>query len=144
MLGPARYFRLHTESVKFATQGVEHSMNVRLALTAFASGPTAKIRTTLGLDLPAWREGKALEITRRDFTARGVLELALPPLDRPRVLTGRRGHDEFFYAEAPVALARDRVSSTRASSLSPASEEIECPSPVRAASRVRRWMSWSR
>ena len=36
MLGPARYFRLHTESVKFATQGVEHSMNVRLALTAFA------------------------------------------------------------------------------------------------------------
>ncbi len=78
--------------------------NFRLALTAFASGPTAKIRTTLGLDLPAWREGKTLEITRRNFTARGVLELALPPLDRPRVLTGRRGNDEYFYAEAPVAL----------------------------------------
>ncbi len=77
----------------------------RLALTAFTAGAPARVRTTLGLDLPAWRDGKFFELERTDFAARGLLELTLPPAERPRVLTGRRGADDYFYAEAPVAVS---------------------------------------
>ncbi|MCX6953196.1 MAG: VIT domain-containing protein [Verrucomicrobia bacterium] len=76
----------------------------RLAVVALTGGPAAQVRTTLGLDVPAWRDGRFMELERTNFTARGLLELTLPPGDRPRVLTGRHGDDEYFYAEAPVAL----------------------------------------
>lgn len=77
----------------------------RLALTAFTTGTPAQVRTTLDLDLPAWRDGKFFELERTDFSARGILELTLPPAERPRVLTGRRAADDYFYAEAPVAIS---------------------------------------
>jgi tetratricopeptide (TPR) repeat protein len=75
----------------------------RLALTVFTGGSTpAEVRTTLPLQLPAWREGKFLELERTDFAARGVLELTLPEIARARVLTERRGEKEYFYAEVPA------------------------------------------
>ena len=77
--------------------------NFRLAVSALAGGTPGKVHTTLGLELPAWREGRHLEIARTDFRARGMLELALPALDRPGAITGRHGAEEFFYAEAPAA-----------------------------------------
>ncbi|MDD2763959.1 MAG: VIT domain-containing protein [Opitutaceae bacterium] len=75
----------------------------RLALTAYAAGRTpAQVRTTLALELPAWRDGKFLEIERTNFTARGLVELSLPLLEHPRVLTERFREQEYFYAEVPV------------------------------------------
>ena len=75
----------------------------RLVVTVRGSETeAAKARTTLALDLPAWREGRFLEIERTDFTARGLLELELPVMQRPSVLTGRHEDREYFYAEVPV------------------------------------------
>ena len=78
----------------------------RLAATVFTGdGGPAEARTTLPLELPRWRDGKFLEIERTDFAARGLLELRLPAATRPRVLTERRGHEEYFYAEVPAGAA---------------------------------------
>ena len=74
-----------------------------LAATVFTGGTTpAQAHTTLPLELPAWRDGKLLEIDREEFVARGLLELKLPELERARVLTERRGDKEYFYAEVPT------------------------------------------
>jgi len=83
----------------------EHPLqHFRLAATVFTGdGGPAEARTTLPLELPHWRDGKFLEIERTDFTARGLLELKLPAAAHPRVLTERRGGEEYFYAEVPVA-----------------------------------------
>ncbi len=62
----------------------------------------AKINTTLPLQLPDWKEGKFLEIKRKRFVARGIFELELPLVDHPKVLTERRGDDDYFYAEIPA------------------------------------------
>lgn len=70
--------------------------------TLATNGSPAKVRTTLPLELPAWRDGKSLEIERADFPARGLLELKLPPLDRPSVITGYADNIEYFYADLPV------------------------------------------
>jgi hypothetical protein len=78
--------------------------NFRLALTVYAAGSTpAQVRTTMDLALPAWRDGRFLEIERSDFNARGLLELSLPRMEHPRVLTGRFQEKEYFYAEVPAA-----------------------------------------
>ena len=78
--------------------------NFRLALSILSNGDApAQVRTTLPLELPAWRDGKFLEVERTDFAARGLIELSLPPIDRPGVVTGRFGEAEYFYAEIPVA-----------------------------------------
>ena len=75
----------------------------RLAATVFTGdGGPAEAHTTLPLELPHWRDGKFLVIERSDFAARGLLELKLPLAPHPRVLTERRGADEYFYAEVPV------------------------------------------
>ena len=72
----------------------------RLAATVFTGGTTpAQARTTLALELPAWRDGKFLEIEREDFAASGLLELKLPELEHARILTEKRGDREYFYAE---------------------------------------------
>ncbi len=77
--------------------------NFRLAVTVLGrETEAAKARTTLALELPAWREGRFLEIERTDFTARGLLELELPVMQHPSVLTGRHEDRENFYAEVPV------------------------------------------
>ena len=76
----------------------------RLAATVFTGGTTpAEARTTLPLELPAWRDSRFLEIEREDFAARGLLELKLPKIDHPRVLTEQRGDQQYFYAEVPMA-----------------------------------------
>ena len=82
----------------------EHPLqHFRLAATVFTGdGGPAEARTTLPLELPHWRDGKFLEIERNDFSARGLLELKLPAAVHPRVLTERRGGEEYFYAEVPV------------------------------------------
>ena len=75
----------------------------RLAVTVRGrETEAAKARTTLALELPAWREGHFLEIEKTDFTARGLLELELPVMQHPSVLTGRHEDREYFYAEVPV------------------------------------------
>jgi tetratricopeptide (TPR) repeat protein len=75
----------------------------RLAVRTLApTGAPAQARTTLPLELPAWRDGQSLAIERTDFAARGLLELTLPPAARPAVITGRAGDTEYFYAETPV------------------------------------------
>jgi Ca-activated chloride channel family protein len=81
----------------------------RLAVSAFAEGATAQARTTLGLTLPAWRDGKFMDLERSNFDAHGLLEISLPPTRHPRVLTGRHGDKSYFYAEAAVGVtARPR------------------------------------
>ena len=67
---------------------------------------SAKARTTLPLDLPAWQDAKFLEVERSQFTARGVFELELPRIERPQGLTERRGDKEYFYAEIPMATGK--------------------------------------
>ncbi|HEY0944530.1 MAG TPA: VIT domain-containing protein [Opitutaceae bacterium] len=77
----------------------------RLSLTAHA-GETVPVttRNTLGLDLPAWQSQRALVIEKADFAAQGVLEIALPPAHRPRVIAGEHGGARYFYGEVPVDL----------------------------------------
>jgi tetratricopeptide (TPR) repeat protein len=78
----------------------------RLAATVFTGGGSpAEARTTLPLELPAWRDGKFLEIARENFAARGLLELRLPKTERANVLTERLGEKEYFYAEVPIGAA---------------------------------------
>ena len=82
----------------------------RLAATVFTEGGSpAEARTTLPLELPAWRDGKFLEIARDNFAARGLLELRLPKTERPNVLTERFGDKEYFYAEVPIGAAAPLV-----------------------------------
>lgn len=69
-----------------------------------AGAADVKARTTLPLQLPAWEEARALHLARNDFTVRGVVELRLPPLKSPEVITERRQETEYFYAEVPVPL----------------------------------------
>jgi Ca-activated chloride channel family protein len=77
--------------------------NFHFALSAVSGGGAPPhVRTSLPLELPAWRDGKFLEIERTDFAARGLIELSLPPMERPVVITGRFGESEYFYAEASV------------------------------------------
>jgi len=59
-------------------------------------------RTTLALPLPSWKESRRLEVERENFKAEGVVELRLPALAAPAVITGTHGQDEYFVAELPV------------------------------------------
>jgi len=67
---------------------------------------SVKARTTLPFELPVWQNEKRLKVERTQFTARGVFELELPRAERPRVLTERRGDNDYFYAEVPVAAVK--------------------------------------
>ena len=62
----------------------------------------AQARTTLPLKLPDWKDGRMLSVKQGDFDARGLLELNLPPLKAPALLTQRIGAHEYFCAEIPV------------------------------------------
>jgi tetratricopeptide (TPR) repeat protein len=85
----------------------EHPLqHFRLTATVFTGdGSPAEARTTLPLELPHWRDGRFLEVERTDFAARGLLELKLPKIEHPRVLTERRGELEYYYAEVPLVAA---------------------------------------
>lgn len=82
----------------------------RLAVAAFSDGTkTPKARTTLGFDLPAWRDARFLDIEKTDFKAKGLFELTLPPVEHARVITGKLEDKEYFYAEVQItgsAMAR--------------------------------------
>ncbi|MEZ4382199.1 MAG: VIT domain-containing protein [Nannocystaceae bacterium] len=56
-------------------------------------------RDSLGLALPAWREDFVVEVERENFRAQGVLEVAIPPSERPALTTERRGERTYFRAE---------------------------------------------
>ncbi|MFT3869265.1 MAG: VIT domain-containing protein [Nibricoccus sp.] len=72
----------------------------RLSVVAFSDGTKEpKTRTTLGLDLPAWRDARFLDVEKTDFKARGLFELMLPPSEHARVITGKQEDKEYFYAE---------------------------------------------
>ena len=79
----------------------------RFTLRLAARGPAAApvvARDTLGLSLGPWRERQVIEVERRDFTARGLLELTLPSGDRPAVTTERRADRTYFRAEQALTL----------------------------------------
>lgn len=72
----------------------------RLSVAAFSDGTKEpKARTTLGLDLPLWRDARFLDIEKTDFKARGLFELTLPPVEHARIITGKLEDKEYFYAE---------------------------------------------
>ncbi len=77
--------------------------NFDLLVEMPAGAADVKARTTLPLQLPAWEDARALHLARNDFVARGIVELRLPRLSGPEVITERHGETEYFYAEAPVA-----------------------------------------
>jgi len=68
------------------------------------TNPTAtpEVHTNLDLTLPPWQDQQVMEVERDDFNARGMLEVTLPKLDHPKVITGRYQGNEYFYAEIPV------------------------------------------
>lgn len=79
----------------------------RLAVTIHTAETAApKARTTLPLELPAWQNANLLEVEHTQFAARGVFELELPRTTHPELLTEKRGDNEYFYAEVPVAAAK--------------------------------------
>ena len=75
--------------------------NLRLTVHT-AGGSPAIARTTLPLELPAWENAQLLTIERSGFDARGVLELDLPRIAAPALITQRLGDREYFYGELPV------------------------------------------
>jgi len=77
--------------------------NFELQVDVPGGAAAVRARTTLPLELPAWSEAKTLKIQRTRFAARGLVELQLPRLDRPKTMTERRGDTEYFYTEVPVA-----------------------------------------
>lgn len=74
------------------------AVNVQTGSTA-----VAKARTTLPLTLPDWREAKYLDLQETRFTARGMVEIELPLITHPQVLTEHRRENEYFYAELPIS-----------------------------------------
>lgn len=77
----------------------------QLDVRVFGGGMTAATaRTTLDLPLDGWRDQKALSVRRENFRAQGILELTLPALTAPAVITGRRDGTQYFVAEVPLSL----------------------------------------
>jgi len=78
--------------------------NFHLSVAAFSDGlKSPEARTTLKLDLPAWRDARFLDIEKTDFKASGLFELTLPPVEHARVITGKLEDKEYFYAEVQAA-----------------------------------------
>lgn len=95
--GPAATYRL-------ALDLPEKLKYLSLSLHVFTGGKTpARVSSSLPLNLPDWREGRTLEASAQDVPAKGLLEIALPPLDYPALITGSAGNEEYFYAEIPAA-----------------------------------------
>jgi Flp pilus assembly protein TadD len=79
-----------------------------LELTIQVSDAVPKIlRSPAGLDdLPFRRTGAfySAQVSRRQFPARGVLELAVPVAARPQIYTQSFRGETYFYAEVPVSI----------------------------------------
>jgi Ca-activated chloride channel family protein len=79
----------------------------KFSLELAARGPAALPTVTsnsLGLVLPPWRQDLVTRVEQADFTARGLLELALPPSDRPAVTTQVFADRTYFRAEQALEL----------------------------------------
>ena len=77
--------------------------SLELAARGSAAAPTVTTNS-LGLTLPAWRQDLVTRVEKADFKAQGLLELALPPSDRPAVTVQEFGERTYFRAEQAVAL----------------------------------------
>ena len=69
-------------------------------------GPAAAravARDTLGLGLGAWHKDHVVKVSKQDFAARGLVELELPPTDRPAVTTEAFAGKTYFRAEQALA-----------------------------------------
>src|SRR4051812_29376794 len=76
-----------------------------------ANAKTAKVTTTLPLQLPEWKDAKNLEIKRKKFVAQGLFELELPAVDRSEILTEKRTENDYFYAELPTGAIKPVIRS---------------------------------
>ncbi|MCB9567769.1 MAG: hypothetical protein H6710_11260 [Myxococcales bacterium] len=75
--------------------------HLRLAVRGPQAAPVVT-RDSLGLSLPAWRQDHVVEVSREGFRAQGVLEIGLPPGDRPAITTEERGGKVYFRAERAI------------------------------------------
>ena len=110
-LGTRRVLVTYQESLGAGDEGATYRLpldfrtplrNFDLLIEMPAGAEGVKPRTTLPLQLPAWEEARAMHVQRTGFIARGVVELRLPALREPQVITERRREVEYFYAEIPV------------------------------------------
>ncbi len=79
----------------------------RFSLQLAARGPAVAptiARDTLGLSLPPWRQDHVTRVEKADFKAQGVLELSLPPGDRPALTTQELAGKTYFRAEQALTL----------------------------------------
>lgn len=79
----------------------------RFSLQLAARGPAVAptiARDSLGLSLPPWRQDHVTRVEKADFKAQGVLELSLPPGDRPALTTQELAGKTYFRAEQALAL----------------------------------------
>ena len=77
--------------------------SLQLAARGPALAPTIA-RDTLGLSLPPWRQDHVTRVEKSDFKAQGVLELSLPPGDRPALTTQALADRTYFRAEQALVL----------------------------------------
>lgn len=85
---------------------LDHGKIPRFSLELVARGASALpaiLGNSLGLVLPPWRQDLVTRVEETDFTARGVLELALPPGERPAVTTQVFEEKTYFRVEQTVA-----------------------------------------
>lgn len=77
--------------------------SLELAVRGPEVAPTVA-KDTLGLSLPPWRQDHVVRVEKADFKARGALELALPPAERPAQTTEEQGGKLYFRAEQALSL----------------------------------------
>lgn len=78
----------------------------RFTLELAVRGPTAAptiARDSIGLSLPPWQKDHVVKVEKADFAASGLLELALPPAERPAVTTQALAGKTYFRAEQAIA-----------------------------------------
>ncbi len=78
----------------------------RFTLELAVRGPSAQptiARDSIGLSLPPWHKDHVVRVEKADFTARGLLELALPPAERPAVTVQELDGKTYFRAEQSIA-----------------------------------------
>lgn len=79
----------------------------KFSLSLAVRGPEAaraETRDTIGLSLPAWRNDQVITVEKTDFTAHGLLEIVLPPAERPAVTTEEFAGKTYFRAEQSLDL----------------------------------------
>jgi tetratricopeptide (TPR) repeat protein len=75
---------------------------LELAVRGEAAQPTIA-RDSIGLSLPPWQKDHVVKVEKADFAASGLLELALPPAERPAVTVQAFAGKTYFRAEQAIA-----------------------------------------